>query len=55
MAESQLEQLYFKPGESASLGGVQHLIDRSRVKRKQVSQWLPYQDAYTLHKPAKHH
>ena len=34
---------------------MQHLLDTSHINRKEVSQWLPFQDAYTLHKPARRH
>ena len=42
---------YLDVKEPGSFGGVDNLQRYSAKPRKEVSQWLMGQDAYTLHKP----
>ena len=48
----QLEKLYFTPIEPSSFG-VQPLIELSKLDKNVVKEWLPSQNAYTLHKPVR--
>ena len=50
-----LREVYFDPIRVGSYGGVDALRRVTRVPRKMVAEWLPEQDAYTLHKPARRH
>ena len=51
--KDQLNSLYFNPGQPAGFGGINPLKATSGANRKTIENWLPYQDAYTLHKPAR--
>ena len=58
--EKVLRKTYYTPREIASFGGIQGLkkaVKRkgTKVKTKQVVNWLSTQDTYTLHKPVRHH
>ena len=52
--KEQLSQLYYTPAQAASFGGVQQLIDQSKLQKTIINEWLPYQFTYTLHEPARH-
>ena len=49
----QLEKLYFTPMEPSSFGGVQPLIEHSKLDKNVVKEWLPSQNVYNLHKPVR--
>ena len=51
--KEQLKHLYFTLLQPSSFGGVQPLVRNSRLHKNVVDDWLPYQDAYTLHKPVR--
>ena len=50
----QLTRVYFDPKCVASYSGADALRRVTRVPRKIAEEWLSEQDAYTLHKPARH-
>ena len=50
----QLKSVYFDPKKVGSYGGVNALRRVTRVPRTVVQDWLSEQNAYTLHKPARH-
>jgi transposase InsO family protein len=57
--DKQLANLYYAPGDPASYGGVERLLDRARelnipVDRSHVIKFLNEQATYQLHKPARH-
>ncbi len=63
--EKKLRKIYYTPKQGASFSGIQQLKQAikhdSSIKRKpknldkKISQWLSYQDTYTLHKPTRKH
>ena len=54
--EAVLRQMYQKPDQPASFGGVNalHRALKGRVKVKKIQKWLQTKDSYTLHKPLRH-
>lgn len=45
--------VYFDPASPAAYGGLLPLAKTTKLKTKDVGQWLSEQDAYTLHKPIR--
>ena len=45
-----LEKIYLNPTNEASFGGVNSLSRVSKLKRKDVLEWLKGQKAYSLHR-----
>ena len=54
--EAALNQMYRKPENPASFGGVNalHRALKGRVKVKNIQKWLQTKNSYTLHKPLRH-
>ena len=57
--DEYLSSVYYDPKRPGSFGGVESLYRDVKqekkfiITRKQISDWLMSQDAYTLHKPAR--
>lgn len=54
--EKELKKIYYTPSLPGSYGGVNALrraLAGNKATRKRAENWLTYQDAYTLHKPAR--
>ena len=60
MSAEVLSKIYHDPKNPGSLNGVERLLQRARqlhvpgVMRKSVQEYLRSEQAYTLHKPARH-
>ena len=52
--ESKLTSAYYDIKGVGSFGGIQALAKKTKVKRKQIKEWLESQDAYTLHKQVRY-
>ena len=50
METNIMEKIYYTPDNTGSFGGVNRL--RKKKNKRNIKEWLSYQDAYTLH---KHH
>ena len=50
----ELDKIYYNVKSIGSLGGIQHLSKKARIKPDKVQDWLRSQDTYTLHKPVKY-
>ncbi len=57
--DKRLDEIYYNPYDPGSYGGVQRLLKRAREKGieginvKVIQAYLTYQQAYSLHKPAR--
>lgn len=51
--ENLLNRLYYNKESTASYGGVNRLVAKSKLPRDQVKKWLSSQLTYTLHRPAR--
>ena len=48
-----LGKVYYDPKHPAGFGSVANLVNTSKNKKRDVGEWLPSQNTYTLHKQVR--
>ena len=51
--QERVRKVYYDAKQPGSFGGVSPLAKALRQKRSETQKWLSFEDAYTLHKPAR--